>query len=84
MIVGTPHELDGVTDGSVHRERNVAEDALGRSDNDSMSCTRALVSIPRVGGSWGVRGRRSAIRSNAFYNDFQFQGFANGNQIDLR
>jgi len=84
VIVGTPHELDGVTDGSVHRERNVAEDALGRSDNDSVSCTRALVSGPRVGGSWGVSGRRNAIRSNTFCNDFQFQGFASGDQIGLR
>ena len=38
---GHPDELDGVTDGRVHREGNVAENTLGRRDDDGVRGTRA-------------------------------------------
>jgi hypothetical protein len=39
VVVGTPHELDGVTDGSVYGERYISEDTLGRRNNDGVSST---------------------------------------------
>ena len=39
VVVGTPHELDGVTDGSVDGEGNVTEDTLGGCNNDSVGST---------------------------------------------
>jgi hypothetical protein len=37
VVVGTPTEEDGVPNGSVQSERNVAKDALARSHNDGVS-----------------------------------------------
>lgn len=39
--VRVPHEFDRVADGCVGSEGNIAEDTLGRSDNDGVGRTRA-------------------------------------------
>ena len=41
VVVGVPDEVDGVTDGSVDGERNVAKNTLGRCNNDSVGNTIA-------------------------------------------
>ena len=40
--VRVPDELDGVTNGSVSCEGNVAENTLGRCDDDGVGCASAL------------------------------------------
>ena len=49
MVVGTPHEHDGIANGCVEGEGHVAENTLRRSNDDSVG-----YAIPRV----HVTGRR--------------------------
>ena len=68
---GHPDELDGVTDGGVHRERNVAENTLGGSDDDGVGRTSALAA--RVGAvvrALSGRGRPGRGRSTVGRNTF--------------
>jgi hypothetical protein len=37
VVVSTPDELDGITDGSVDGEGDITEDTLGRSNPDDVS-----------------------------------------------
>lgn len=41
VVVGAPHEQDGVTDRGIDGERNVTENTLGRCDDDSVGSTAA-------------------------------------------
>lgn len=41
VIVGAPHEHDGVTDRCVHCEGYITEDTLRRGDNNGMRSTTA-------------------------------------------
>lgn len=78
MHVRAPHELDGVANGSVCREGNVAKDTLRRSDNDSVRDTAGTTGTRVAGtvtaaGRAGVGGRGRSVRrhwhaklSNAF------------------
>lgn len=67
MVVGAPHELDGVADGCVHDEGNVAKHALSRSNGDSDRCSSTVACS--VSGSWHIgSGVEATIRRNAFYS----------------
>ena len=55
VVVGTPHELDGVANSRIDCKRYVSEDTLGRCDNNSVRGASAIVS--------GVGGSRSILRS---------------------
>jgi hypothetical protein len=54
MVVGTPHELDGVANGRVKGKRNIAEDSLCRGNDDGVGC--ASTSGIRAGGGGGDGG----------------------------
>ena len=54
VVVSTPDELDGITNGSVDGEGDVAEDTLGRSNPDD-------VSLSGLGGSLLGRGQRGKL-----------------------
>lgn len=41
VVVSTPHEFDGITDGGIDGEGDVAEDTLSGSDDDSVGSTRS-------------------------------------------
>lgn len=68
MIVGTPHELDGVTNRRVHCERHVTKDSLGWCNYDCVSCTGTRSTHNTTGSCRRVRCRRGAERSNALGN----------------
>jgi hypothetical protein len=70
--VGTPAELDGITNAGVHSEGNISEDTLGRSDNDgvgnAVSTDASTIATGRAAG--GAVGRaaggavgRAAVRA---------------------
>ena len=65
VVVGTPHEFDGVTDSCINGERNVTQNTLSRSNNDGVGSTSAVAR--GVGSRWLVAAGRRAISSNAFY-----------------
>ena len=60
MVVGSPHELDGIADRGIDREGDVAKDTLSGGDNDGVGRTRADIanSVGRcrwpVGGWWAT------------------------------
>lgn len=70
VAVGSPHELDGITDSSIEHEGDIAQNTLGRCDDNSVGNTVSTCS----GLSWGgnARGRSvssssgAAVGSNAF------------------
>jgi hypothetical protein len=55
VVVSTPDELDGITDGSVDSEGDITEDALGRSNPDD-------VGLAGLGGSVLGRSQRGVLR----------------------
>lgn len=69
MVVGTPHEFDGITNGGVHCEGNIAENSLGRGNNDSMGSTSSDATAVRssLGGGRCPGLRRITVLSHAFY-----------------
>ena len=66
VVVPSPDPVEGVTDGRVHREGNVAENTLGRGDDDRVRCT-STGCVSSGGGRRSVGGRGSTEGSNAFY-----------------
>lgn len=58
VVVGTPHESDGITDGRVQGERNVTENTLCGCNNDGVSNTSTLAN--GVSCCWSVLGGRKA------------------------
>ena len=65
MVVGTPHELDGVTDSCIYGERNVAQNTLSRSNDDGVGSASAVACS--VSGRRLIADGRRAVSSNAFY-----------------
>jgi hypothetical protein len=45
MVVGTPHKLDDVANRGVHRERYIAENTLGRRNDDSVGSARSRTAV---------------------------------------
>lgn len=67
VVVGTPHELDGVTDGRIQGEGNVTQDALSRGDDDGVGGASADGALATAGGGRGsVLSRWGTEGSNAF------------------
>jgi hypothetical protein len=66
VVVSTPHELDGVTDGCVHGEGDVTEDTLGRGDDNGVGSASASAACGLSSG-WGslVLDGSLAVGSNA-------------------
>ena len=65
--VGVPLELDGITDGGVHCERNISENTLHWGNDDSVSYTvsrRGVRGFSRR--RWCVRSSGSTERCNTF------------------
>ena len=69
MVVCAPHELDGIADRGVHSEGDIAENTLGRRNDDGMGNTVSDVAAVRTGLGRG-RGpwlRRATVLSKAFW-----------------
>ena len=65
--VGVPLELDGITDGGIHCERNISENTLSRGDDDSVSYTVSRRGVGAVSRSrWCVCSSGSTERCNTF------------------
>lgn len=64
VVVGTPHELDGVTDGGIDSERHVTEDALSRCDIDGVGSTGSRAT--HSSGRRGHVGTHGSVGSHAF------------------
>lgn len=66
VVVGAPHELDGVTDGGVDGEGNVTQDTLGGGDNDGVGSTSSsdTTAVGSSGGG-GIGTRLLAVGSHA-------------------
>jgi len=69
VVVGTPHELDGVTDGGVDCEGNVTQDTLGGGDDNGVGSTSSSnTTAVGGGGGGGVGTRLLAVSSHALAN----------------
>lgn len=68
VVVGAPHKFDGIANGGVYSEGNIAENALGWCDDDCVSNTVSDVAIIGTGLGWrrSPRLRRAAVLSKAF------------------
>ena len=73
VVLGTPDELDGVTDGGVDGEGHVTEDTLGGGNDDGVgrasaagAVVAAVVGVGAVGRRGRVRRGGSAEGGNAF------------------
>ena len=64
VVVGSPHELDCVTDSCVNGEGDIAQDTLGGSDNDSMSSPCPIASS--IGSGWQVTSSSRTVLRNTF------------------
>ena len=67
MHVGVPLELDGITDGGIHRERDISENTLSWGNDDSVSYTVSRRGVGAVSRSrWCVCSSGSTERCNTF------------------
>lgn len=66
VVVGTPHEHDGIANGCVEGEGHVAKNTLRRSNDDSVGCAIPRVKVTGRSGCGGhIHGRRRSIRVHA-------------------
>ena len=65
MVVGTPHEHDGVANGRVEGEGHVAENTLSGSNDDSMGYATPRVTGRRRRGA-RIHGRWRSILGHTF------------------
>lgn len=68
VVVGAPHKFDGITNGGVYSEGNIAENTLGWCNDDCVCNTVSDVAVVRsgLGGRRSPRLRRAAVLSKAF------------------
>lgn len=66
MIVGAPVELDCVSDRCVHSKRNIAEDTLGRSNDNSVGGPTPGAAVAAAGRSGLVCSRWGTEACDAF------------------
>lgn len=79
VVVGPPHEVDGVTRGNGHHRRNEPLDTLSRRNDDSVGLAARRARAVRAGGRRGsVHGGGSTVLSNAFYTSkYQLANYNN-------